>query len=51
LTAQQQALEDKLEDANEAREEGRFERALGYCDDIIRADPASKPPGKPAPMP
>ena len=42
MTTQQQALEDKLEDAHDAREEGRFERALGICDDIIRADPSQQ---------
>lgn len=42
MTTQQQALEDKLEDALDAREEGRFERALGVCDDIIRTDPSQQ---------
>lgn len=34
----QDDLEDKIEDAQEAEEEGRFERALNLCDEIIAAD-------------
>jgi tetratricopeptide (TPR) repeat protein len=38
LTTLQQALEDRLEDAEEAEEEGRFERALNLCNEVIRTD-------------
>ena len=38
LTTLQQALEDRLEDAEEAEEDGRFERALILCNEVIRAD-------------
>lgn len=38
MTTQQQAIEDSLEDAQEAEEEGRFQLALAHCDDILRTD-------------
>jgi tetratricopeptide (TPR) repeat protein len=38
VTTRQQALEDKVEDAQEAVDEGRFDLALALCDDILRAD-------------
>lgn len=38
MTTLQQALEDKLEDAEEAEEDGRFELALALCNEVIRVD-------------
>jgi tetratricopeptide (TPR) repeat protein len=38
VTTRQQALDDKLEDAQDAVEEGRFALALAQCDDILHTD-------------
>ena len=38
MTTLRQSLDDKIEDARDAEEEGRYERALTLCDEIIRAD-------------